>query len=283
MITLHNKDCFDVFKTIPDNSIKCIATDPPYAISFSGKTSNTEWDNLDDDKYKDLLKKLFTEAKRVLTDDGTLWLCCARTKVPVVFDAIKESGLNCNLENWMTYVRAKGRGANTKLKSQCEEVLHITKSNKYQFSSIEYLRECVVPYIKDGKPRGWFIDQNDGLRKRWSGIGNAMLFTSPFFKNKFESQIHSTQKPFLLFVELIMLSTKPGDTVMDPFAGSGSCGVAADCCGRNWIGCELDTDMYNKANNWLNNYDKELAKEYFISRVKYKSNTEQDELLKFIE
>ena len=39
-------------------------------------------------------------------------------------------------------------------------------------------------------------------------------------------------------------------------------GIAAHLTDRNWLGCELDTDMYNKATDWLNNYDKELAKEY---------------------
>jgi site-specific DNA-methyltransferase (adenine-specific) len=64
-----------------------------------------------------------------------------------------------------------------------------------------------------------------------------------------------------------MLSSRPGDEVFDPFAGSGSSGVAATLCGRNWIGCELDNAMYEKANNWLNNIDYELAKEYINSRV----------------
>ena len=72
-----------------------------------------------------------------------------------------------------------------------------------------------------------------------------------------------------------MLSSRPGDTVFDPFAGSGSSGVAADICGRNWIGCEKDTDMFEKADDWLNNIDYELAKEYIDSRVhnQYPSGT----------
>ena len=71
-----------------------------------------------------------------------------------------------------------------------------------------------------------------------------------------------------MFTELIMLSSKPGDTVFDPFAGSGASGVAADVCSRNWIGCELDEEMYIKSKNWLDNYDKELVKEYIQHRVK---------------
>ncbi len=265
-MTFLNKDCFEVMKNMEAGSVDCIVTDPPYGIGFKGVTSNTQWDDIED--YKQFIQKFLIEAKRVLKDDGTIWLCCGRTMIPQVFRAIEAAGLQCNLENWLTYARQKGRGAKNKLKSQAEEILHITKSKKYYFNVVEYLRECVVPYVKDGKPRGWFIDQNTGERVRWSGVGNVLCFTSPFFKCKFEKQIHSTQKPVLLFAELMMLSSRPGDVVFDPFAGSASCGVAATLTGREWIGCELDQDMYNKAQNWLNNIDYELAKEYIQHRVR---------------
>ena len=39
-------------------------------------------------------------------------------------------------------------------------------------------------------------------------------------------------------------------------------------CGRNYIGWEIDKDMYDKVNEWLNNYDKELVKEYIGSRIR---------------
>ena len=148
-----------------------------------------------------------------------------------------------------------------------EEQIEFNGKN-YKWNSVEYLREVVVPYIKDGKPRGWMIDQNTGMRVRWSGVGNALFFTSPFFKNKFEPQIHSTQKPFLLWVELLMISSDKDDAVFDPFSGSCSSGIACSVCGRNYIGCEIDKDMYDKANDWLNNYDKELVKEYIGSRIR---------------
>lgn len=269
MIDFENIDCFDRMKNMNENSVDLIVTDPPYGISFKGQTSNTEWDNMSDDEYEEFLFRCFSYFEKILKDNGTIWLCCARTKIPNVFNVInKFDDFNLNLENWLTYVRAKGRGSKNKLKSQCEEVLHITKGKNYKWNTVEYLREVVVPYIKDGKPRGWVIDQNTGMRVRWSGIGNALFFTSPFFKNKFEPQIHSTQKPFLLWTELIMLSSDKNDIVFDPFAGSGSSGVATIACERNYIGCELDKDMYEKANQWLNNFDKEMVKEYIHSRVR---------------
>ena len=173
MLQLFNEDCFERMKQMPDNSVTLIVTDPPYGINFKGVTSNTDWDSLD---YSKFLIRFLTEAKRILTDDGTLWMFCDRTKILEVFDAIQKVGLKCNLENWLTYVRAKGQGSKHKLKSQAEEVLHITKSSKFTWRNIEYLREVVVPYIKDGKPRGWFLDQNTGQRVRWSGIGNVLAF-----------------------------------------------------------------------------------------------------------
>lgn len=261
-----NVDCFEYMKTMSDGSVDAIVTDPPYGINFKGVTSNTEWDYIDD--YKQFITDFLIEAKRILKEDGTIWLFCARTEIRTVFQAIEDAGLHCNMQNWLTYARQKGRGTKNKLKSQAEEVLHITKSKNYTWNPIEYLRECVIPYVKDGKPRGWFIDQNTGGRLRWSGVGNVLCFTSPFFKSKFEKQIHSAQKPVLLFIELIILCSKPGETIFDPFAGSGSCGIAAQLTDRNWIGCELDSDMYNKANYWLNNYDKDLAKEYIEHRIR---------------
>ena len=268
MISFENIDCFEKMKGMEDNSIPLIITDPPYGISFNGVTSSTVWDNMKDDEYNAFIKKFLLEAKRILKEDGTLWLCCARTKIPDIFCLIKEVELQNHLENWLTYVRNKGRGSSKKMKSVCEEVLHITKSEKFVWNKLEYLREVVAPYVKDGKPRGWVLDQTTGMRVRWSGVGNALFFSNPFFQNKFEKQIHSTQKPFLLWTMLIMISSNPGDIVFDPFAGSASSGVACDVNNRQYIGCELDKDMYEKAKNWLLNIDYELALEYVNKRLK---------------
>ena len=87
-IELHNTDSFEFIKTLPDNSIKLIVSDPPYGISFSGQTSKTEWDNIED--FETYIYNFLIEVKRVLTNDRTLWMFCARTKIPEVFSAIQK-------------------------------------------------------------------------------------------------------------------------------------------------------------------------------------------------
>lgn len=61
------------------------------------------------------------------------------------------------------------------------------------------------------------------------------------------SKIHPTQKPVELMSQLIVASTKEGDTVLDPFMGSGTTAIAAIREKRNFIGFELDKEYYDKA------------------------------------
>ena len=60
-------------------------------------------------------------------------------------------------------------------------------------------------------------------------------------------RIHPTQKPVELMVQLIAASTKEGDTVLDPFMGSGTTAIAAIREKRNFIGFELNKEYYDKA------------------------------------
>ena len=249
-----NTDSLEYMKTIEDNSVPLIVTDPPYGINFHGRYDpDTDWDKFADKEFEDFLRKWLAEAYRILTPTGTLWMCCAPTTIPTLFPVIEEVGFTNHLENWCVLARAKGRGAKNKLKSLREDILHLTKDpKKYTWHNTEYLREVVVPYVVDGKPRGWALDQSTGMRVRWSGAGNVMFYTMPYYLGVGERMIHSCQKPLLLWCNLIMMSSDKEDVIFDPFMGSGSSGIAAMLCDRSYIGCEIDKVMFKKAREWLN-------------------------------
>lgn len=251
-----NDDCFNVFPTLEDNSVDLIVVDSPYGIDFKGENIPAgDWDKFTQDEFYKFNKQWMSEAFRVLKDNGTMWMFCGPTKIPELFKVIDDVGFKNHLENWSIYCRPKGRGSKNKMKSQREDILHLTKSDTWQWNAVEYLREVVVPYVKNGKPRGWALDQTTGQRVRWSGVGNVSFFTPPFYKNVFEPQIHSCQKPVLLNAQLIMLSSKKGDTVLDCFMGSGASGIAAKLTDRNYIGIERDEEMFEKACKWRDNFD----------------------------
>ncbi len=76
-------------------------------------------------------------------------------------------------------------------------------------------------------------------RSRWNGGGRTAVFTHN--KNTPGGRHHhETQKPLPLMLELVELFTDPGDLVLDPFAGSGTTGVACLRLGRRFIGIERD-------------------------------------------
>jgi DNA modification methylase len=269
-ITLYNANCFDLFDDGSLNGVDAIVCDPPYSINYVGTTSDTSWDHMSDDEYVSLLENLFHAVDEALKPNSSMWMFCGPTKMPVIFETFNttEHSLMLNLENWCIYARAKGRSASHKLKSVREDVLHISKGDySPKWHSVEYLRRVVVPYMKEGKPRGWALDQSTGEPVRWSGLGNVMFFTQPYYLSKFEKQIHSCQKSVLALCELIMLTTSVGDTVLDPFAGSMSTGVAAAICDRNFIGVEGDLDMYKKGRAWLQSLNFDEANNYVKSRV----------------
>ncbi len=75
-------------------------------------------------------------------------------------------------------------------------------------------------------------------KSRWNGGGQHGVFVVN--KGGDERAGHPTQKPLALMEKLVRLFTDPGDTILDPFAGSGTTGVAALRMGRRFVGWERD-------------------------------------------
>ncbi len=78
-------------------------------------------------------------------------------------------------------------------------------------------------------------------KKRWRGGGSHAVWTHPIVLNRSHSdpRLHTTQKPEPLMVELVSLFTDPGETILDPFMGSGTTLAAAKRLGRKAIGIEM--------------------------------------------
>jgi site-specific DNA-methyltransferase (adenine-specific) len=79
-----------------------------------------------------------------------------------------------------------------------------------------------------------------GARSRWNGGGSVGVFTANRNHVGSRPSHHMSEKPLALMETLISLFTDPGDLILDPFAGSGTTGVAAIRLGRRFIGYEKD-------------------------------------------
>lgn len=249
----YNEDCFERMKKIKSGTIPLILTDPPYGILFQ----NLDWDNIPD--YYIFLMKLFSEFKRILADNGVIWFFCAPTMMDTINKAILDSGLINNLDFWKSISRQKGRGSKKKPKSQREDILLITKSDKFIFNNLSdiFKYDETVTNTLD-------ITKGEVVRPVFNINDKVFYFKMPYYLSTTEKMFHSCQKSILLLYSLIVNFSKENDTVFDPFAGSGSCGISTLLANRNFIGCELDTEMYNKALNWKNKFNFESYKETFL-------------------
>jgi len=210
-------DCLERMKEIPDGSVDLIATDPPYEIhycSWDGKVLN--WN------------ALFMEFSRVLKDEGNLIMFQGWSNVCETIAAGK--GV-FSLKNWIIYDRIKGRGAKTNLVSTREDILWFTKSESYTFNKVwsNIPKKTKGMGGKNGQP-------NRALSNVWTDI-------SPIVPWSKEREDHPTQKPLSLMERIVNIYSNEGDTVLDPFSGSFTTGVAALRTGRKFIGIELD-DTY---------------------------------------
>lgn len=254
--TIQNADYFSIYPRIPNNSVDLIVCDPPYGIGYGVWDI---WSSLEE--FLLFTRKWVSECFRVLKPTGTMWSFMGYENIIEFVPILRKYG-NVHLENWVVWARQKGRGSSKHLKSQREDIFHTTKSNKFTWNNLRVLREVICPYMKDGKPRGWFVDEN-GKRVRWTGLGNVWMYTSPFWKSKDDKQIHPAQKPTMLIERLVLLSSNEGDVVLDPFSGSGVTAIACEKLKRKYICIERDEKHYNDSVERLKKFRKDKAAKFF--------------------
>lgn len=271
MLKLICGDSFDKLKKLQDKSVNMFFIDPPYFIGYK------KWDEKrNNEAFQEFFRNLIVLVNQKLKDNGTAWFCMAKDwcfpnkdkNVEIGLVNILEEYGTVHMDNLTTWARQKGRGASKKLKSVREELIHYTKNPKnYVWNNVQVLREVVTPYVKDGRPRGWFVSES-GMRVRWTGLGNVWFFSSPQWNGILDKQRHSAQKPFLLIERLILLSSNEKDLVVDPFAGSFTSAIVSKYHKRNYIGIEKDKKIFSENVDFIKNNYHRIIDEYEKGKMK---------------
>lgn len=228
------------------NSIDLIVTDPPYFIL------NESWDK---GNFAEFTKTWLNICYDVLKPGGTMWSFMGYERHFEYHDILKNV-FNRKIENDVVWARSKGRSSEKHLKSLREDIFYAYKDgNDIIWNNLKMIREVIAPYMKDGRPRGWFIDET-GKRMRWTGLGNVWMYSQPTYNSVVEVPIHPTQKPVMLMERLIRLSSNEGDIILDPFMGSGTTAISCLLSNRKYIGFEYTKKYYNDSINRINNFNK---------------------------
>jgi len=216
--TLYLGDCRDVLPTL--GKVDAVVTDPPYSVSVAGSAyksngtrnldffaGDTDWSKMTDD----VLSRA-EECLKTLSPKASMYWWCGHRQFGRLVDLFELSGYSTRFLVWQKECPAPA-----------------PPNSGYQ-SGAEL---CVYAY-----PKGRTFNGNQ--------VNNVLLNDSYRFGQPGKVD-HPTQKPFGVITPLVYASTNKSDTVLDPFMGSGTTGVACAKLGRKFIGIEIEPKYFDIA------------------------------------
>lgn len=266
MIEIHHGDCIEVMRTLPDNSVDSIVTDPPYGLGFMGKA----WDKLPPGE------EWATECLRVLKPGGHLLAFGGTRTWHRLAVAVEDAGFE--IRDSIAWMYGSGFPKHrATLKPAFEPVVMARKPYRGSLTANEALHGTGALNIDGcrsaGQPR---TTHKDGHRSTGSGDGwgmaayeatvpagrwpaNVLLdedVAEQFSESRFfyiakapkrerpvvDGVSHATVKPLTLMRWLVRLVTPEGGTVLEPFAGSGATVEACILEGFHCIAIEREAE-----------------------------------------
>ncbi|TFF40242.1 DNA methyltransferase [Mucilaginibacter psychrotolerans] len=268
--TLYHQDAVAYMKTLKTGSVDLIFADPPYNIK------KAEWDTFSSQKeYVDWSMTWIKEAHRILSDQGSLYICGFSEILADLKWAA--SSLFCGCKWLVWFYRNKGNLGNDWGRSH-ESILHLRKTEKFIFN-IDDVRipynEHTVKYPSRTQAKTSQFSNGKTSNYIWQpnplGAKPKDVLEIPTISNgSWEKTIHPTQKPVELLRKIILSSSNSDSIIFDPFGGSGTTFAVAEAYKRRWLGTELDLSYCETIKN-------RISDEEHIQRV-FKSKDEKDSI-----
>jgi len=249
-------DCLEVMKQIPDESIDLIFADPPYNLQLTNDLwrpnetkvngVNEEWDKFKSfEDYDDFTFKWLKECHRILKKNGTIWVIGTYHNIFRIGKIMQDLGYWILNDIIWIKTNPMPNFKGTRFNNAHETLIWASKNkdSKYTFNY-----KTMKTYNDDLQMRSdWYIPICQGdERIKING-----------------QKAHPTQKPEALLYRIITASSKPGDIVLDPFAGTGTTLAVAKKLNRRFIGIEKERFYVNVCKKRLNKikpYNAELLK-----------------------
>ena len=232
-----NGNSLEILKKIPDKTFDLVFADPPYNLQIGKKLKrpddskvngvNDKWDQFKNfNDYDNFCKLWLTESKRVLKDNGSIW-------VIGTYHNIFRLGYHIqNMGYWMLndVIWKKNnpmpnfRG--TRFTNAHETLIWASKNKNSKYTFNYQSLKCL----------------NDDLQMRSDWTLPICNGSERIKRNG--KKVHSAQKPESLLHRILLASTNKGDFVFDPFLGTGTTVVVAKKLGRNYFGVEKEKKYF---------------------------------------
>lgn len=226
-LKIFQESCLQTMEKMDEASVDLILTDPPYNLGLFMQSRETNlkqmrenffgaagWDNLEYDAWLDSMDNFFSYASRVMKKGGSMIMFMSIIKVESIISLAEKHGFYYKTTGIWHKLNPMPRNMN----------LHFINSTESWI------------YFVYKKRTGTFNNNNKAI--------HDFIETSVVPAGERKLGKHPTQKPVSLMEHFIDLLSNPGDTVFDPFMGSGSTGVAALKLNRNFVGSEIDPSYF---------------------------------------
>lgn len=247
-VLLHG-ECVDLMTSMKDKSVDLVFADPPYNLQLNGdlhRPDQSKVDAVDDDwdqfeslkAYDDFTREWLTEAHRLLTDDGGIWVIGSYHNIFRLGYIMQDLGFWILNDVIWTKTNPMPNFRGRRFCNAHETMIWAAKSKK---SKYRFNYEAMKALNEDKQMRSdWTLPLCTGGER---------------LKKETGDKVHPTQKPESLLYRVLLSSTKEGDTVLDPFSGTGTTAAVAKKLGRNAIGLEQDKDYLKYAKARLASID----------------------------
>jgi site-specific DNA-methyltransferase (adenine-specific) len=249
---LYQEDCSAGLQRLPAGTVHLAFADPPFNIGY-------EYDVYDDareaEHYLDWTRRWGAEVVRVLHPAGTFWLAIGdeyAAELKLIFQ--KELGLTCR--SWVIWYYTFGVNCTRKFSRSHAHLFHFVRDPRhFTFNAdaikVPSARQLVYADARaDARGRlpddTWVLRPQD-LPQAFQPDEDTWYFRRVCGTFKERAGWHGCQMPEQLLGQIIRVSSRPGEIVLDPFAGSGTTLVVARKLGRQWLGFELSADYAAQA------------------------------------
>ena len=227
-----NLICGDTFELLPQFNFKfdMIFADPPYFLSSGGISVQSgkvvcvdkgDWDkSMSPEEINEFNLKWLSLCREKLKDNGTIWISGTYHNIFSVANCLTQLGYK--ILNVITWAKT-----NPPPNISCRYFTYST-----EFVIWARKKEKVAHYYNYELMK--HINDEKQMTDVW-----RLPAIAPWEKSCTK---HPTQKPLGLLSRIIMASTKPGDWILDPFAGSSTTGIAANLLGRRFLGIEREEE-----------------------------------------
>jgi len=264
-------DCIVKLQKLEQDSIDLIYLDPPFFTQKKQRLKNKDnkeysfgdsWDNIN--IYKNYIQKRLKKCKRVLKDTGSIFLHCDRSASHYLRIALDEVFGSENFQSEIIWSYKRWSNAKKGLLNAHQVIFFYSKTKNFKFnpkytdySPTTNLDQIFQKRARDKNGKTIYKTSESGnieLIKEKKGVPLSDVWEIPYLNPKAKERVgYPTQKPILLLEKIIELVTNEGDTVLDPFCGSGTALVASQFLKRKYIGIDQSKEAIKLASQRLKN------------------------------